>query len=90
MTTLVINDLTMSKELDRKALSNVIGRGRVAWEYLGSSVGPMSAWRYTGRNFKRFLQNSYLSGHGWVQKYRTGYQYKRQQFKWNFFNEFYK
>ena len=50
----------------------------------------MSAWRYTGRRSSRFVGNVYLSGKGWVRKYRTAYQYKREQYKTNHFNEFWR
>ena len=88
-TTLAIHDLAINEVLDRKAMSAVLGRGRVAYEYLGSSSISTSAWQYTGQYFKNFVGNTYLSGHGWVSKYSTGYKYRRTQEKWDYFNEFY-
>ena len=71
-------------------MASILGGGRVAWEYTGSAIGSLSAWKYTGRYFKTFVRNSYISGHGWTKKYRTGYQYKREQYKMNYFNEWWK
>ena len=88
MTALTITNLPLNVELDKAAMSAVLGGGRVGYEYLGSSYGSMSAWRYTGRSSRRFLGVSYLSGKGWVRKYRASYQYKREQYKTNNFNEF--
>ena len=88
MTALTITNLPLNVELDKAAMSAVLGGGRVGYEYLGSSYGSMSAWRYTGRRSRRFVGNVYLSGKGWVRKYRTAYQYKREQYKTNNFNEF--
>jgi len=90
MTALTINNLPLNVDLDKAAMSAVLGGGRVAYEYLGSSVGSLSAWRYTGRRSRRFVGNVYLSGKGWVRKYRTAYQYKREQYKTNHFNEFWR
>jgi len=88
MTALTITNLPLNVELDKAAMSAVLGGGRVGYEYLGSSYGSMSAWRYTGRSSRRFLGVSYLSGKGWVRKYRASYQYKREQYKTNNYNEF--
>ena len=87
--TLVINDLALSKELDRQAMSKIFGRGRVDWEYTGSWEGSLSNYQYTGRYFMSFVQNVYKPGYGWVKKYSTGYEYKREQYKWNYYNEYY-
>ncbi len=76
MTTLAIHDLAINEVLDRKAMSEVLGRGRVAYEYTGSSSISTSAWQYTGQYFKNFVGNTYLNGHGWVSKYRTGVFWK--------------
>ncbi|WP_078118120.1 hypothetical protein [Thiosocius teredinicola] len=89
MTALNIENLALNADLDKAAMSAVVGGGRVAYEFLGSTVGSMSAWSYTGRSTRRFLGNVYLSGKGWTRKYRTSYQYKRVQYKLNHFNEFY-
>ena len=89
MTALTIENLALNADLDKAAMSAVIGGGRVAWEFLGSNVGSMSAWSYTGRYSRRFIGNVYLSGKGWTRKYRTSYQYKREQYKTNNYNEFY-
>ena len=70
-TAISINDLEINNDLDQSAMAAVIGGARVAWEYTGSSIGRMSSWRYTGRYFRRFVGNSYLSGKGWSRKYRT-------------------
>ena len=88
MTALTITNLPLNVELDKAAMSAVLGGGRVGYEYLGSSYGSLSAWRYTGRSSRRFLGVSYLSGKGWVRKYRASYQYKREQYKTNNYNEF--
>ncbi|WP_078118105.1 hypothetical protein [Thiosocius teredinicola] len=89
MTALNIENLALNADLDKAAMSAVVGGGRVAWEFLGSTVGSMSAWSYTGRSTRRFIGNVYLSGKGWTRKYRTSYQYKREQYKHNHYNEFY-
>ncbi|WP_078118123.1 hypothetical protein [Thiosocius teredinicola] len=89
MTALNIENLALNADLDKAAMSAVVGGGRVAYEFLGSTVGSMSAWSYTGRSTRRFIGNVYLSGKGWTRKYRTSYQYKRVQYKLNHFNEFY-
>ncbi len=90
MAGLTIDNLELDKNLDKAAMSTIVGGGRVGWEFLGSSVGSMSAWSYTGRSTRRFIGNVYLSGKGWTRKYRTSYQYKRQQYKYNHYNEFFK
>ncbi|WP_078118117.1 hypothetical protein [Thiosocius teredinicola] len=89
MTALNIENLALNADLDKAAMSAVVGGGRVAYEFLGSTVGSMSAWSYTGRSTRRFIGNVYLSGKGWTRKYKTSYQYKRVQYKLNHFNEFY-
>ena len=87
-TALAINDLAINKELDRKAMGQVFGRGRVGYNYTGSYEGGLSAYQYTGNYFMNFVGNVYNSTHGWVKKYKTGYEYKREQKKWNYFEEF--
>ena len=67
----------------------IVGAGRVAWEYLGTSY-RIGSWNYTGNSTKRFVGNVYKSGHGWVAKYRTKYQYKQVNYKYNKYFEFYK
>jgi hypothetical protein len=88
MNALHIDNLPLSLELDKAAMSAILGGGRVAYEYLGSSVGSLSSWQYTGVRSSSYLGTVYLSGKGWTRKYRTSYQYKRQQYKYDYFNEF--
>ncbi|MCH9675238.1 MAG: hypothetical protein K0U93_27600 [Gammaproteobacteria bacterium] len=90
MTALTIQDLPINTELDKAAMEVIRGGGRVAYRFLGSSVGAMSSWQYTGQRSSRFTGYSYLRGKGWTRRYRTAYQYKRQQFKVNHFNEYWR
>ncbi len=90
MAGLTIDNLELDKNLDKAAMSAIVGGGRVAFEFLGSAVGSMSAWNYTGASTRRFIGLARLSGKGWVRKYRTSYQYKREQYKYTFYNEFFK
>ena len=90
MTALSIDNLAIDTALDSAALKAIVGGGRVAWEFLGSSAIRQTGFRYTGRYSRRFIGNSYLSGHGYVAKYRTAYEYKNVQTKWNHYNEFWK
>ena len=88
--TLTLRDLPMSQDLDRAALNAILGgASRVSWEYLGSSQ-TTGSWDYTGNYSKVSMGNVYTSTHGWVTKYRTSYQYKQVNYKYNQYYEYWK
>ncbi len=89
MSALTIVDLSESTELTRKAMNAIVGAGRVAWDYLGSSYS-YGSYNYTGNSSKSFMGNVYRSGLGWVSKYRTRYQYKQTNYKYNNYYEYFK
>jgi hypothetical protein len=63
---LMINDLEMSKELDRAALAQIAGGYSVystgSWQYTGTGSKHYSSWKYnfwTGRYYKTWKQYRY-------------------------------
>ena len=89
MSALTIVDLSESQDLTRKAMNAIVGAGRVGYDYLGTSYS-IGSWQYQGRSRFTFLGNVYRSGTGWVNKYRTAYQYKQTNYKWNNYYEYYR
>ena len=71
MNAIVVNDLSISTELDSQALTEIVGCTKVCyingpWKYLGSA-----------KYFKGFVKK----GHKWYQRYLLVKKYKRWQYK---------
>jgi hypothetical protein len=86
MASLMIKDLPTSQDLDRKALSNILGRGREGYEFLGSSHSQ-TGFQYTGNNTFSLLNGNVWYNGKWTKKYRTCYEYKNVQTRLDVFNE---
>ena len=63
---LMINDLEVSKDLDRAALAQIAGGYRVystgSWQYSGTGSKLYSSWKYnfwTGKYYKTWKQYRY-------------------------------
>jgi hypothetical protein len=77
-TTLTINDLNLSNELDSQALATICGRGE--WEFLGAYVATGSWGGYQNR-FTSYVGTTFHDGYlsrqyyeGWLRS-KTDYEY---------------
>ena len=61
MTTLTINDLSISRELDKKALADVSGRGTQC-AFLSYGANWYDNWSYKGYMSSSFQGHRYLHG----------------------------
>jgi hypothetical protein len=84
MSTLMINDLSMGKELDRAALANLTGRGE--WHRISRSVST-GAWGSYSRLSKQYvgtkMHDGYLS-----RQYRERWLRKRTQYEYTSWNHY--
>ena len=78
MSTLMINDLTMGKELDRDALTNLTGRGE--WHLLSRTVAT-GAWSSYSRLSKQYVGTTFHDGY-LSRKYRERWLRKRTQYEY--------
>ncbi len=72
MNAIVVNDLSMSTEMDRTSLTEILGGTSVCYRN-----GP---WKYLGTNtyFKGWIKK----GHKWYKRYLKVRKFKRCQYKY--------
>ena len=84
MSTLMINDLSMGKELDRAALANLTGRGEWHRYYRHVSTG---AWGNYNKFYSDYVGTTFHDGYK-VRHYRKGYTRKRIQTETTYWNQY--
>ena len=86
MSTVMINDLPMNKELDREAMAELSGRGK--WHLISSSIVTGNWGSYS----KRFSQYQGTTFHdGYLQrKYYEGWKRERTQTEYSYWNKYVK
>ncbi len=81
---MLVQDLTVSTDLDRSALADVLGGGTV-YQYLGSSISS-SNWAYAGTSYS-FLGYACIGGRI-KRKYRKVRNFRRTQVLRHYWNMF--